>query len=258
MFTYDFGYSWWIMYGHLVPLTLFGPLTALAIWRRWHVWIVGAFGLVTLWALVAFIVVQTLNRPVTLPSDAFLTSGVGHVLDVGAGSGRLTIGVLQARPRATATALDIYRGYFGIEDNTPERLMVNARAGGVADRLRWQVGDMREMPFAPAEFDAVVSAYAIDHVGREGAVSALAEVARVVKPGGDFLLLIVNVDGWVRFVSLLPHHGLAHHPPADAARWRALLEQAGFDVLEQGRRPATLYFLSRRAAAGSVRSSAGN
>jgi hypothetical protein len=59
--------------------------------------------------------------------------------------------------------------------------------------------------------------------------------------------MIVNTDGWVRFVSLLPHHGLAHHPAANAARWRGLLEQAGFDVLEEGTQPATLYFLSRKS-----------
>jgi SAM-dependent methyltransferase len=247
MFTYDFGYSWWLVYGHLVPLVLFGGLAAVAVWRGWRRWIAVLTGAIALWALAAFVVMQVLNRPVTLPSEQFLAGGTGRVLDVGAGSGRLAIGVLQARPRATATALDIYSGYFGIEDNTPERLMANAEAGGVADRLDWKVGDMREMPFADAEFDAVVSAFAMDHVGEEGAVAAVREAARVVRPEGDFLLMIVNTDGWVRFVSLLPHHGLAHHPAANAARWRGLLEQAGFDVLEEGTQPATLYFLSRKS-----------
>ena len=130
MFTYDFGYSWWLVYGHLVPLALFGVLAAVSVWRRWRWWITAASGLVALWALIAFVIMQSLNRPVPLPSERFLAGGTGRVLDVGAGSGRLTVGVLQARPHATATALDIYSGYFGIEDNTPERLMANARAGG--------------------------------------------------------------------------------------------------------------------------------
>ena len=123
MFTYDFGYSWWLVYGHLVPLALFGVLAAVSVWRRWRWWITAASGLVALWALIAFVIMQSLNRPVPLPSERFLAGGTGRVLDVGAGSGRLTVGVLQARPHATATALDIYSGYFGIEDNTPERLM---------------------------------------------------------------------------------------------------------------------------------------
>ncbi|HUF47208.1 MAG TPA: hypothetical protein VMM93_05270, partial [Vicinamibacterales bacterium] len=118
MFTYDFGYSAWLVYGHLVPLALFGVLAALAVWRGWPRWLVVASGLVALWALSAFVIMQILNRPVDLPTEQFLAAGSGRILDVGAGSGRLTVGVLQARPRATAMALDIYSGYFGIDDNT--------------------------------------------------------------------------------------------------------------------------------------------
>jgi len=67
-------------------------------------------------------------------------------------------------------------------------------------------------------------------------------VARVLKPRGEFLLLIVNVD-WLTWLVSPP---IAHHPPQDPARWRTLLEQGGFVVEEQGTRPATLYFLSRK------------
>jgi SAM-dependent methyltransferase len=245
MFTYDFGYPWWLVNGHLVPLALFGALTAAAIWRRWPRWLAGVFAAIAAWALVSFGFLQMLSYPAALPTERFLATGGGRVLDVGAGSGRLAIGVLQARPGTTATALDIYDGYFGIQDNTPERLMTNARAAGVADRLDWKVGDMRKMPIGDAEYDAVVSSYAMDHVGREGAVDAVREAARVVKSGGEFLLMVVNTDWWVRMVSVLPHHSLAH-PAAQASRWRQLLAQEGFAVEEEGTRPATLYFLSRR------------
>ncbi len=247
MFTYDFGYSWWIVKGHLIPLALFGALAAVAVWRKWPRWLVAVFSLIGLWALASFVILQALSFPADLPSEQFLTSGTGRVLDVGAGSGRLAIGVLQARPQARVTALDIYSGDFGIEDNTPERLMVNARAAGVADRLDWKVGDMRKLPFSDGEYDAVVSSYAMDHVGGEGAVAAVREAARVVKPQGEFLLMLVNVDAWIRFVSLLPHHGLDHHPKANAERWRTLLQQAGFEVLEEGTRPGTLYFVNRKS-----------
>jgi SAM-dependent methyltransferase len=247
MTTYDFGYPWWLVNGHLIPLGLFGGLVAVAIWRKWPRWLAGLFGLIGLWALVSFVTLQTLQRPVDLPSKRFLTSGTGRVLDVGAGSGRLAIAVLKARPKTTVTALDIYSGYFGIEGNTPERLMVNARAAGVADRIDWKVGDMRKMPLPDRTFDAVVSSYAMDHVGRDGAAAAVRETARVIKPHGEFLLMLVNVDWWIRFVSLLPHHGLAHHPKANAERWHGLLEQEGFEVLEEGTTPGTLYFVSRKA-----------
>jgi ubiquinone/menaquinone biosynthesis C-methylase UbiE len=245
MFRYDFGYPWWLVNGHLIPFVLFALLVGAALWRGWPRWLAAAFGVGAAWALVSFVTLQMLATPATLPSERFLSSGTGRVLDVGAGSGRLGIGVLLARPRTTVTSLDIYSGYFGIEDNSPDRLMKNARAAGVADRMDWKIGDMRKMPIGDREYDSVVSSYAMDHVGKEGAVAAVHETARVIKPGGEFLLMVVNTDWWIRFVSLLPHHTM-EHPEANAARWRSLLQQEGFELLEEGTSLGTLYFVSRR------------
>jgi ubiquinone/menaquinone biosynthesis C-methylase UbiE len=178
----------------------------------------------------------------TLPTDRYLQSGSGEVLDAGAGSGRAAVGVLLARPKTTVTALDIYSGYWGIDDNTPARFMKNAATAGAAARAQARTGDMRKMPFNDASFDAVISSYAIDHLGRDGRMNALHEVARVLKSHGEFLLAIVNADWWTWLVS----PPMAHHFRPDAARWRAQLEEAGFAVEEEGRQPVTLYWLARK------------
>lgn len=242
---YEFGYSWYVAYGHLAPLGVAGALGILAAWRRWPRWVTALAGVVALWAVVALVITHLvgINMPMDLPTTRFLSSGSGRVLDAGAGSGRAAVGVLLARPKSIVTGLDIYEGFWGIDDNTPERFMTNARIAGVADRAEARTGDMRDMPFEDAAFDAVVSAYAIDHLGQEGRVKSVAEVARVLRPRGEFLLLIVNVD-WVTW--LVSPHAIAHHPRQDPARWRALLEQGGFVVEEDGTRPATLYFLARK------------
>lgn len=249
MGTFDFGYTWVWTHGHLVPLAVFALLAGIAVWRRWPRWLTVLFGAGAVWALAGFLVVQVVlqaNQPVTLPTDAFLRSGPVQVLDVGAGSGRSTLMVLLARPAARVTALDIYRGYFGIDDNTPQRIRANARAAGVEDRLDVQVGDMREMPLPDASYDGVVSAFAIDHLNREGVTKTLSEVARVLRPHGEFLFIVLNVDGWVRLAYPLPHgHGYFSHAPA-AQHWRSELEAAGFEIVEQGTRPATLYVLARK------------
>ena len=244
--TFDFGYSWYVGYGLVVPLALAAGLGALALWRGWARWILVLAGLVVVWAIAGLVLINAvfgLNRPMALPTDKFLTAGSGRVLDAGAGSGRAAVGVLLARPNATVTALDIYEGYWGIDGNTPERFMTNARIAGAANRAEARTGDMREMPFKDAEFDAVVSSYAIDHLSRDGSAKAIAEVARVLKPRGEFLLMIVNADWVARLVS---PHALAHHPRQDPARWHALLEQSGFLVEEEGTQPATLYFFARK------------
>jgi ubiquinone/menaquinone biosynthesis C-methylase UbiE len=241
---YDFGYSWFIAWGLTIPLALAAGIGALAVWRRWPRWvpIIAALGVVwTVTGLVLLNVVWGINKPMALPQVPFLESGKGHVLDAGAGSGRAAIGVLLARPGATVTALDIYDGYWGIEGNTPERFMTNARIAGAAHRADARTGDMREMPFADATFDAVVSSYAIDHLNREGRGKAVAEVARVLKPGGDLLLLIVETPWWTMLVS----PPLAHHAKPDLARWRALLQQHGFTILDEGTQPMTRYWLAR-------------
>jgi SAM-dependent methyltransferase len=241
--SYDFGYSWSVRYAMLLPLVLAGGVAAVAAWRSWSRWVIVPMALVALWAAVAVIILNAmLNRPMPLPTERFLASGSGRVLDVGAGSGRAAVGVLVARPQATAMGVDIYSGYWGIDENTPERFMKNARIAGVAERAAARVGDMRQLPFGNAEFDAVVSSYAIDHLRRDERPKAIAEVARVLVPGGEFLLSIIRVDWRTWLVSPL----LAHHPSQGPEPWRVLLRDNGFSVEEEGTRFTTLYFLAKK------------
>ena len=250
MSDFDFGYSAWWTHGHLIPFAVAAGIAVLAVWRRWSRWLSMAAAGVALWALAGFAIVQVVlgaNRPLDLPTTAFLAAGRGDVLDAGAGSGRSTVMVLRARPEARVTALDIYQGYFGIDDNTPERLRANARVAGAGDRVDVVTGDMRQMPLPNARFDAAVSAAAIDHLDREGIAKALSEIARVLQDQGEFLLIVLNVDGWVRLAYPMAHHGyFGHSPSADA--WRERLKDAGFRVVEEGTKPAMLYFLARKAA----------
>ena len=244
--AYDIGYSWSIAYGFVIPLAMAAVIGGVALWRGWPRWVPVVAAVVVIWAAAGLFVINAvfgINRPMQVPTTRFLASGAGRVLDAGAGSGRAAIGVLLARPRATVTGLDIYEGYWGIDDNTPERFMANARVAGVAGRAEARRGDMREMPFEDAAFDAIVSAYAIDHLRPDGRTQALAEAARVLEPGGELLLLLVNVD-WLTWV--VSPHAIAHHPRPDPAAWRAMLERGGFVIEEEGTRPATLYFLARK------------
>ena len=249
MSPYDFGYSTSWTHGHLLPAGLFAILTALAVWRRWPRTLMVLFGLGTAWAVAGFLIVQVVfgaNQPMALPTESFLKAGKGEVIDLGAGSGRSSLMVLLNRPQAIVTAFDIYEGYFGIEGNTPDRVRANARIGGVEDRLRVEVGDMRQIPLADDSFDAAVSAFAIDHLNREGVGRALSEVRRVLRPGGEFLLIVLHVDGWVKTAYPFPHgHGGYFSGAPPAAHWRAALEKAGFEVSEVGTRPATLYLLAQ-------------
>ena len=113
---------------------------------------------------------------------------------------------------------------------------------------RVKVGDMRQMPLADASFDGVVSSYAIDHLNREGETKAFAEIRRVLKPGGEFLLIVINRDIWLQVAYPLAHHPYFGQSPL-VERWKRRLDEAGFVRIEQGTPPGTLYILSRKPVA---------
>ena len=251
MFTYDFGYSWPLAWGHVL-VGLAGAILALAAWRLgWRRWIIVGFGVISLWGAAGAIAMHyavQIASPQRLVTESFLPSGRGEVLELGAGSGRATIGVLLARPHVRVTALDAYRGYFGIDDNTPDRLMRNARAAGVDGRVHVQVADMRALPFDAERFDAAFSVAAIDHLPWDGIAESLRETARVLRPGGQLLIVSLDSDAWVRVAMPWSIHGHGFWGSTQSRRrWRQLLETAGFIVSEEGTGPATLYVLATKA-----------
>lgn len=248
--SFDFGYPWWLSWGQVVFLI---PALALSIvaWKfRWALWTRVLFAVVVLWSAAALTVthfVIDVNGVPSLPTDSFFRAGVGRVLDLGAGTGRSSIMVLKARPQATLVALDLFGDsfdqHFGHSETPEQQLMWNLKKAGVNERASIQKADMRVLPFEPSSFDAVVSAYAVDHLNRDGIGQALAEASRVLKPGGDFLLILVGQEAWGKFAfgPLLAHMGPRRH-----GWWAEQLKKANFDVREEGVRPITLYLLARK------------
>lgn len=247
----DFGYPWWLSKGHL--LVLLPALTLLLFgWRRrWPKMAMVPLALAVVWSATVFVLMHSvidINGQAPLPTQAFLASGEGRILDIGAGTGRSSIMVLTARPHATLVATDLFgdsfNAHFGPGQAPQDRLLANLKAAGVDQRASIQMADMRQLPFEPEAFDAVVSAYAMDHLNREGSQQALAEAARVMKPGGDFLLILVANDAWgkLAFGPMLTHGGTR-----GSSWWSQKLRETGFRIVEEGTRPITLYFLARRA-----------
>ena len=244
----DFGYPWWLSYGHLVITAAALSLGLLGRARGWPRAPMLLLGAVTLWSAAAFMVARfglNVNGRLALPSQQFLASGTGRVLDMGAGTGRSSIMVLEAYPQTKVVALDLfsesYERHFG--ETGQQRLAANLRAAGLEHRAEIQAGDMRKLPFEPDSFDGVVSTYAIDHLNREGIDLSLREASRVLKPGGEFLLMLIAKDLWLRltFGPLLLHSGTRGQE-----WWTNRLGEIGLRVIEQGTRPGTLYIVARK------------
>ena len=65
------------------------------------------------------------------------------------------------------------------------------------------------------------------HPAAAGRTVASPEIRRVLRPDGEFLLMVVKPDAWIRFAyPMFAEHGYfgADH----SARWRGHLEDAGF------------------------------
>lgn len=110
-----------------------------------------------------------------------LRVGTGDlVLDVGCGAGRHSIEA--ARRGATAVAVDLaadeLRAVLRGADAAVE--MLDAPLGGGLPRVLG--ADLTRLPFADATFDVVIASEVLEHVADDSA--AIAELARVVRPGG--------------------------------------------------------------------------
>jgi SAM-dependent methyltransferase len=133
--------------------------------------------------------------------------GPGRIADVGCGIGH-SYGLLA--PRETV----------GI-DVDPRALEGQQRETVAAD--------MRRLPFADDEFDGVLAAQSIEHVPDPD--RALAEMARVLKPGGSAVLVTPNRLTFARPDEIIdPYHYVEYDPAEFAAlsrRYFRSVELAG-------------------------------
>jgi SAM-dependent methyltransferase len=110
-----------------------------------------------------------------------------RVLDVGTGEGQLARALVSA---GVPTAI-------GIDPSEAQMRVARERAGGPT----YTRAAADALPFPGAAFDAVVACLVFEHIVAVDA--AIAEVARVLEPGGDFLFLLnhpllqVPGSGWI-------------------------------------------------------------
>ena len=146
------------------------------------------------------------------------------VLDVGCGTGSLAI-ALKAQVGKSGEVTGI--------DASPEMIeqarRKAARAGADAG---FEVALIEELPFPDASFDLVLSSFMLHHLPDGVKGKGLAEVRRVLKPGGRFLA--VDFGGTSQSVTghLLSIFGHTHGAGLDALA--PVLEEAGFTEIETG------------------------
>jgi len=130
---------------------------------------------------------RKLSKTIIEGTAAYVTLPAGGVgLDVGCGSGALTIACAKRNPDASMVGCDIWSGgYKGVFTKTLcER---NAKAEGVSN-VRFTEGNAVSLPFADESFDAVTSNYVYHNIMGHDRQKILLETLRVLKPGGCFAI----------------------------------------------------------------------
>lgn len=110
----------------------------------------------------------------------------GTGLDVGCGSGALTIACAKRNPKAAMVGCDIWSGAYK-EVFTKKRCEDNATAEGV-NNVRFEEGDAIHLPFEDESFDAVTSNYVYHNISGQNKQKLLLETLRVLKKGGTFAI----------------------------------------------------------------------
>jgi ubiquinone/menaquinone biosynthesis C-methylase UbiE len=103
------------------------------------------------------------------------------VLDIGCGTGRITIPA--ARRARSVTGFDLTEAMIG-------QAAQKARDEGV--QVRFEQGDMADLPFPDDSFDVVVSMLALMHVPPADHPRVFSEVRRVLRPGGRLVIGVKN------------------------------------------------------------------
>jgi ubiquinone/menaquinone biosynthesis C-methylase UbiE len=158
------------------------------------------------------------------------------VLEIGPGPGLTTDLLRISVPRLTALEID-------------PKLASSLSSRLKGSNVKVVEGDATEMPFADSHFSGAVSFTMLHHVpSRELQNKALAEVLRVLQPGGFF----VGSDSLQSWFMRVIHIGDTL-VPVSPGTFGARLESAGFEVLEVEKNSEAFCFRARRPTASPVK-----
>ncbi len=148
-----------------------------------------------------------------------------RALDLGCGTGALTT-ALGAAVGPTGRVVGI--------DPSPEMVAFAQRQAPA--QVSYAVHPAEALPFGAGEFDVVASALAVHHIDAASRPVALAEAARVLRPGGRLLLADFQPPrGRLArtMIRALTGPGMADNDPVP--QLRELCAGAGLQVIGQGR-----------------------
>ena len=156
--------------------------------------------------------------------EAVEFQGDEAVLDVPCGTGELERRLIEKWPDLCITGVDLSTG-----------MLAQAKAKDEANRVRWFEADVAELPLPDQSFDCVICANSFHYFRAPN--EALAEMRRVLRPGGRLILVDWCDDYWACKVCSrwLRWTDKAFYRTYSLKACVSLAEDASFQI-EQGRR----------------------
>jgi ubiquinone/menaquinone biosynthesis C-methylase UbiE len=142
-----------------------------------------------------------------------------QVLDVGCGTGTLALAVARRVGRAGRVA--------GIDPSAEQIARARAKAARRELPVEFQVGAIEQLPFPAQMFDVALSTLMMHHLPAGLKRQGLAEIARVLKPGGRLVI--------ADFTRKQDRQGRAtrfHAGGSDIQALASLVQEAGFAQVE--------------------------
>lgn len=109
----------------------------------------------------------------------------GWAVDLGCGPGHLAVRLAQTAPELKVIGVDLAPGMLAAGEE-------RAAEAGLSDRVVFRRGDAAEIPLPDSSVDLVVSTLSLHHWSDP--VVVLDEVARVLRPGGSYLIADLRRD----------------------------------------------------------------
>ena len=171
---------------------------------------------------------ETFKRKLVAPAN--IQAGM-NVLDLGCGTGTLTLMLKRAYPNAHITGMD----------GDPQVLRI-AREKSHGLDIQWDEGLASSLPYPNSSFDRVVTSLVIHHLATEDKRRAFKEIYRVLDPQGELYVLDFGVphSPTARFIT-----GYMHGLEEAADNFDGLIPQfirdAGFRSVNEEEHFLTLF-----------------
>jgi ubiquinone/menaquinone biosynthesis C-methylase UbiE len=156
-----------------------------------------------------------------------------RVLDLGCGTGTLTIQIKQFLPQINLVGLDGDPTVLQIAER-------KAKAAGV--EINWDKGFAYDLPYPTTSFDRVISCLMIHHLTAPNKLKAFQEIFRILKSGGEFHLMDFGkpTSLGMRLISI-PIARMEEAGDNIHGLLPGMLHQAGFSNISETRHFKTLF-----------------